>query len=306
MVFKQRLNGIKIIANPLKLNCMKLLLQTLSLLLLFMVGTQVDAQDVQVDDMDMRIFSQYVDYMKTKENKDKQEILQNSAEFFIGAPYVAGTLDENDNEKLVVNLREFDCVTYIETVIALANTVESGDVSFLNFVSNLRNLRYRDGVVEDYSSRLHYTSDWVFVNQQKGVLQPIDWQKENVLDTKLINFMSSHRHAYSALKEDDVMLSKVEGIEDIINKRGGFPYLPKGKIDANADKIPHMAMIGFATRIEGLDTTHTGFTYKRSDGSLGFIHASSLKNEVVIDKKSLSDYCVSQKACKGVILMKVR
>ncbi len=277
-----------------------------SLLVGLFLSTVLYGQEADYENEDLLIFNRFVDYIKTKEFDEKSQILQFTAEFFLDKPYVAGTLDINDTEKLVVNLREFDCVTFIETVIALANTVESGEMSFLNFVSNLKTLRYRDGVVEGYSSRLHYTSDWVVVNKHRGMLQPIAWQEENVLDPKKINFMTTHRHSYNALRDDDAMLSKIESVENNINSRGGVDYLPKNKIDANADKIPHMAMIAFTTKIEGLDTTHTGFTYKKPDGTLGFIHASSLKNKVVIDDKSLSDYCASQKACNGVIIMEVR
>ena len=70
------------------------------------------------------------------------------------------------------------------------------------------------------------------------------------------------------------------------------------------NNIAHMSMIAFTTSIKGLDTTHTGFTYK--DGNkLGFIHASSLQKKVMIDKSSLSDYCMSQKSCTGVIIVGV-
>ena len=275
-------------------------------IVLFFVSVVAYAQQVDVKESDMRIFSEYVNYINAEEYGSKQDIIQKTAEFFLEKPYVAGTLDGNETEMLVVNLHEFDCVTYIETVIALANMVESGDITFLNFVSKVREIRYREGVVDGYASRLHYTSDWVYVNQQKGILAPILWQDENVLDTKRINFMSKHRHAYNALNENDDMLAQIENIENDINERGGFVYLPKRKIAENADKIPHMAMIAFTTSIEGLDTTHTGFTYKRDDGTLGFIHASSLKKKVVIDKKSLSEYCISQKACKGLIIMSVK
>ncbi len=40
--------------------------------------------------------------------------------FFLGTPYVVGTLETKRGEHLVVNLREFDCVTFVENVVALA------------------------------------------------------------------------------------------------------------------------------------------------------------------------------------------
>lgn len=278
----------------------------LSILLFFAIRILfVHAQGINFQKEDLVIYEQYTDYIKAKDYKDKIELLQATAEFFLDRPYVSATLDQNKNEALVVNLREFDCVTFIESVIALSNTVESGDFTFHNFVSHLKLIRYRDGEIVDYSSRLHYTSDWVFVHQESGILTPIEWKSENVLTTKTINFMSTHRHAYRALKDDDEMLGKIKQIESDINARGGFVFLPKSKIANNADKIPHMAVIAFTTKIEGLDTTHTGFTYIKDNGELGFIHASSLKKKVVVDEKSLSDYCLSQKSCTGLMIMRV-
>lgn len=269
------------------------------------LSLSLSSQDVIFQKEDLNIYGKYIEVIKSTDSRDKQDILQTTAEFFLSTPYVAATLEQGEKETLVINLRQLDCVTYIETVIALSNTVNSGDLSFLNFVSNLRKIRYRNGEVKGYASRLHYTSDWIYENQQKGVLASLDLDSSLVLEDKTINFMSAHRHAYKSIKEDDEMLDEIKSIEDNINKRGGFWYLPKGKIEENTDKIPHMAMIAFTTRIEGLDTTHTGFTYKKSDGTLGFIHASSLKKKVVIDTKKLSDYCNSQRACTGIIIMKV-
>lgn len=253
---------------------------------------------------DIHIFDKYIQHIQLEQHSSKQELLQATATFFIGTPYVAGTLDINDKESLIINLREFDCVTFIETVIALANTVESGNYSFDNFSYQLQKIRYRNGVVYGYESRLHYTTDWIYANIQNKLLSPSEVQSEYELDDKKIDFMSTHQSSYNALKDDDVMLNKIRLVEDNINSRGGFRYLPKDRIVELADKIGHMSMVAFTTSIKGLDTTHTGFTYKNGD-KLGLIHASSLQKKVVIDNKSLSEYCMSQKSSTGVIVANV-
>jgi hypothetical protein len=101
------------------------------------------------------------------------------------------------------------------------------------------------------------------------------------------------------------MLHKIEQTEKTINSRNGFYYLPKGAIHNKANKIPHMAVVAIVTTIDGLDTSHVGFSYQK-DGQLQFIHASSAKNKVIVDSKSLSNYCFSQKTCKGIIVGKVK
>ncbi|MDO5522426.1 MAG: DUF1460 domain-containing protein [Bacteroidia bacterium] len=265
----------------------------------------VFSQHVNFKPQDKTIFEEYVRQIQPLSTKSKELVLQKTAEFFLDTPYTAGTLDNNACEMLVINLREFDCVTFIETVMALANTAVSEDFSFDNFASQLQKIRYRNGALNGYESRLHYTSDWVYNNEEKKILSPITKRLGGVLEAKTIDFMSSHRAAYNALKTDDEMLKEIKIIENEINNRKGFYYLPKSEIESQAAQIPHMAMIAFTTSIKGLDTTHTGFAYKKN-GKLTFIHASSAKNKVIIDEKTLSDYGNSQKSCTGIMVAPVR
>ncbi|HBC37421.1 MAG TPA: DUF1460 domain-containing protein, partial [Porphyromonadaceae bacterium] len=262
-------------------------------------------QSIDWEPQDKIIFEHYRKHIDPIRSKSKELILQQTAEFFLNAPYVTGTLDKNDTERLVINLREFDCVTFVETVIALANTVVSDDLSFDNFASQLKRIRYRNGVVDGYDSRLHYTSDWIYDNVKKKILSEASLRLGGISETKTIDFMTTHRTAYRLLETDDQMLERIRNIEGEINARGGFYYLPKEKLESAKVDIPHMAMIAFTTSIKGLDTTHTGFAYKK-DGKLTFIHASSAKNNVVIDEKTLSDYCKKQKSCTGITVMLVR
>ena len=64
-----------------------------------------------------------------------------------GLPYVAKTLEVNREERLVVNLRQLDCTTYVETVLALALCMKQKAHTFQAFCSNLQRLRYEDGKV---------------------------------------------------------------------------------------------------------------------------------------------------------------
>lgn len=97
---------------------------------------------------------------------------------------------------------------------------------------------------------------------------------------------------------------KIKAVEDSINKRSGFYYLPKQEIEKAAPLIPHMSMIAFTTSTEGLDVSHVVFAYRLGD-KLTFIHASSIEGKVVIDEKTLADYCDSQESCTGIMVVKI-
>lgn len=298
-------------------------------------------EDVIYTEEDQQIYNQYISYITVNSQsqsnththpqsiaqpQELDELLEKTAHFFIDKPYVAHTLETDGeesasfNEKsgaaikdegaaikeesVVVNLREFDCTTYIETVVALTQTVRSQDHSFDNFIKNLKTLRYREGVLNGYSSRLHYFTDWLYDNEKSGVLENLTTLLGGIREDKQLNFMSTHREAYSQLKLNDSNLSEIIDIEKEINDRGCISYIPKSKIADIDSRIPHMSIIAFATSINGLDVTHTGFAYQK-DGGLIFIHASSAKNKVIIDSLSLSEYCNLQKSCTGIIVAKL-
>lgn len=55
-----------------------------------------------------------------------------------GIPYVAHTLEINKKEKLVINLRQLDCTTYVENVVALSMCMSEKKYTFKSFCDNLK------------------------------------------------------------------------------------------------------------------------------------------------------------------------
>lgn len=277
----------------------------LMLLLFLVIGSVTFAKQNPIYTQDdIAIFDRYVQYIEPHRSKPMEEVLQATAEFFLGSPYVANTLETAADETLIVNLREFDCTTFVENVIALSFVARNDELSFEAFVDELRKIRYRNGIIDDYSSRLHYTCDWVFENQQRGIVENISRQLGGIKDGREIHFMTSHREAYRQLSSDERMLRKMLLHEKVINDRGGFYYLPKEQISSQANAILNMAMIAFVTSIDGLDVSHVAFAYRQNE-KLTFIHASSAAEKVIIQSATLSEYCASQKLCKGLMVMKI-
>ena len=90
----------------------------------------------------------------------------------LGTPYVAHTL-EGETEMLTINIDELDCTTFVETLYALTQTTLSRRATWRDYANNLESIRYRNGVMGDYSSRLHYISDWIVNNSARGNLKDI-------------------------------------------------------------------------------------------------------------------------------------
>ena len=95
-----------------------------------------------------------------------------AARYFVGRPYVASTL-EREPERLVINLREWDCTTLVESAVALARTAQSPTPTFDVYLRELSRLRYRTAVITDYTDRLHYFTDWIYANARRGLVRDV-------------------------------------------------------------------------------------------------------------------------------------
>ena len=123
------------------------------------------------------------------------------ARHFLGRPYVAHTLEVNDTEQLVVNTRQLDCTTLVETVVALTLCHEQGKKTWQDYLNMLQTLRYRQGVLQGYPSRLHYFSDWIDDKEQMRLVQEIQGPNPPFTAVQLVSvdFMSTHPQYYKSL-----------------------------------------------------------------------------------------------------------
>lgn len=253
--------------------------------------------------LDIEIFNKYI---QSATNTSNNNSLAETALFFLDASYKANTLEVNNTEQLVVNLREFDCTTLVEICLALHQTIKHETPQYETFLQNLQLIRYREGKIDDYTSRLHYITDWITDNVSKGII--IDRTKE--LGGKLlnvnVNYMTTHPQQYPALKGNSRLIAQMETIEKSINTRKNtYYYIPKGEISRIEKAINTGDIIFFTTSLAGLDVTHAGIAC-RVGNKLTFIHASSKHGKVVINPESLNDYCASNKNNTGIIVVQVQ
>lgn len=217
---------------------------------------------------------------------------------YLDTPYVAGTL-EGDTECLCARTDALDCVTFVETVLAKYLAQKSGST----FETALQYVRYRHGKMDGYASRLHYTSDWIFDNVQKGLIENITDELGGEKWPLHVDFMTTHPELYSALKNPDT-LTQMHAVELAINARE-HTYIQADKIDAIADKIQDGDIVFFVTTVPGLDIVHLGFAYHTND-MLTFIHASSKFGKVIINPTSIVDYCTQMKNISGILVARIK
>jgi hypothetical protein len=228
-------------------------------------------------------------------------------QLFLGTPYVAGTLDtSNRGEHLIVNLRGFDCVTFYENTLALARILrEYPKPSVKDFEKELTFLRYRNGKLAGYHSRLHYSIDYFYNNEKKGVLRVVTREvggQYATYDDRAINFMTTHRSSYKQLVNDPAEYAAMLEIESDIHARKAFYYIPKAHVADVEQKIESGDILGITTNVPGLDCSHTGIAVRLSDGRIHFMHASSLKGKVIISEEPLAEYLTNSSHQTGIIV----
>lgn len=250
---------------------------------------------------DKAVFNRYMETMRSKRQLSTDKLMVETARFFLGAPYVAGTLEE-EPERLVVNLRELDCMTLVETTTALVRTLRTGTLSYDAFCLSLQEARYRDGCIGDYTDRLHYTTDWIYENQRKGRLKDMTAEiGGKPLDLQL-SFMSTHLDSYKQLKGNPSRVAVMAAKEKEISARKHF-YIPQDEINVHAGKIRNGDIVCFVTTVKGLDISHVGIICREGE-KLTFIHASTSKKQVIVNEDPLQEYVQGIKRNSGIMIVR--
>lgn len=277
--------------------------QQIILILFFIAGAyNLCTAQIAYTKADSVIYTKYIAEFSKHKDKPMNELIVLTGKYFLGKPYVGATLEKNTEEQLIVNLKEFDCTTFVENSIALAQDLREGDESsFLNFMNNLQKIRYRDGLINSYISRLHYASDWAYDNTK--LFENVTVKLGGAIVNKPLSFMSSNSELYPALKASKVNQEKIKTLEQLINKRNSYALIPISKLKSAEKDIKTGDIIIFGTKVHGLDYSHIGIAFWEGK-TLKLLHASSAQKKVVVDWKTLVQYCTTSKSCTGITVLR--
>ena len=227
------------------------------------------------------------------------EIMQAVGMRFLKTPYVAGMLDEPEKETLVIDLTGFDCVLYVEAVLALARGIVVEDYAYETFVGHIQDQRYRDGALNGYCSRLHYFTEWILNNEARGTVNNITQALGGELLDKSLTYMSENREKYPRFATNDSLFQGIQAMERNLADHA-HSYIPQDRIRAVYDGLRPGDIIATSTHIKGLDVTHTGLVYADGDGGIGFLHASTSGGVKV--SPDLQDYIQNNNVQIGIVV----
>ena len=228
------------------------------------------------------------------------------AKQMLSVPYVAGTLEGNEEEQLVVRTDALDCTTFVETVLAFCIADKRGERGYKGFKKALTDVRYRNGILNGYTSRLHYFSDWIRNNEQMGFVKECTSETACAQPKELwLDFMTTHVDSYLPMKKNPELVKEMATHEK--NWQGTVAAcIPKEMLNLSPEKleIKNGDILAITTDVKGLDVVHVGFAFWKGE-KLHLLHASSVAKKVIEDSLSLYEYSKNKKAHTGVRAVRV-
>ena len=194
---------------------------------------------------------------------------------FLGRPYVTNPLigSANTPEVFIAGINGirggFDCVTYVETVIARSYARNTK-----NYASFLRRIRYESGRV-DWKRRNHYMTNWIRNNAAAGLVRQLNFGRTSISKQRELNMV----HGLPPQKQR-------------------FSCVPKRRLGRIARDIQSGDLIFFASTRPHLDVYHCGIVIRDGERLL-MRHAARSQGGVV--EQDLSSFLKANRMA-GVIL----
>ncbi|MDA3900448.1 MAG: DUF1460 domain-containing protein [Spirochaetes bacterium] len=251
-------------------------------------------------DLQKQLYSQIFSAPLLASKPEKR--INHFADLFLNKPYRANTLENDGEEKLTIKLDVFDCVTYVETITALTLVSFSPNKSFSDFNDTIRKLRYRDGIINGYGSRLHYFSEWSIQNSSTGVLTDITKQLGGVPIKRNVSLMSSKPDLYPGIISNTIL--KQIKISEANLSEHTFYYLPKKNVRNMTGPLPDGSIIAIVTSNQRIFISHTGFA-RTINNTTHLQHASQRRKKVVISREPLYKYLDNSKTSIGIMVLTI-
>jgi len=211
---------------------------------------------------------------KTKHDDCAASRIDVLSRHFLGLPYQPNPLigSTDTAEVFTASFDGFDCVTYIETVVALARASNADD-----FTEWLRKIRYERGRIQ-WDRRNHYMTGWIRNNVREGIVKPVSMPAVPTLSRERI-------------------LNVVPGLSP---KPARMKCVPKPAVPRLERYLQSGDLIFFASTRKNLDMFHAGIIMRDSN-KVSMRHASRSQGGVV--EQQLSEFLKANRMA-GVVVVR--
>jgi hypothetical protein len=230
-------------------------------------------------------------------------------ELAVGTPYEGFTLESYikaggspvGTEPIALSLTRFDCVTLVESCLAIARVAATDtQPTWKRFSREVERMRYRGGRRLGYTSRLHYFSEWIKDGDSRGLVHDLGPELGGVVDSRPLRFMTEHRASYPALANSSVF-RQIGAMERRLDSQRRY-MIPADQISRVEDRIESGDVLAFATSVPGLDVSHAAFAYRDSGGTLRVLHAPLSGGVVEITRATLPEYVANIRRATGILV----
>ena len=229
-------------------------------------------------------------------------------ELAVGSPYKPFTLEaylkaggDPAREPLTLSLTEFDCVSLVESCLAVARVAAiPGEPAWEHFAQQIELMRYRGGKRSGYTSRLHYFSEWLTDGESRGLVKNLGDELGAERDVRPLRFMSEHPTSYPALanrKAYEEIVAMEKSLDGVARR-----VVPVERIPKVLDAIQTGDILAFATSIPGLDVTHAAFAYRDKKNVVRVLHAPLSGGVVEVTRSTLPEYVGAIKRATGILV----
>lgn len=245
------------------------------------VGTQL------TPDQDQRLQAWFAAIEARGTDESFGELVARAAGVQLDQPYVDRP-HTGDAEALSVDLATFQCVSFVESTLAVARCTWSATQSAACFLDELEKLRYRGGKLDGYASRLHYFHDWLGDNGDRKLVRAIGNQLGAKRVRRPIHYMSRHPARFPPLKDPQVRATIVATEKRL--SAGPADVVAKATLRSRQHRLQDGDIVAIVGTKPGLLITHAGFIQRGPDGSPRLLHASSHHGLVLLTSYDISTY----------------
>lgn len=212
--------------------------------------------------------------LKTKHDRSAGSRIDVLSRHFLGHPYKPNPLigSADTAEVFTASINGFDCVTYIETVLALARASNADD-----FTEWLRKIRYERGRIQ-WERRNHYMTLWIRNNVREGIIRRVSMPAVPILSRERV-------------------LNVVPGLAA---QRSRVKCVPKPAVPRLEPRFQSGDLIFFVSTRKNLDVFHAGIIAR--DGKRVLVRHASRSQGFVVEQE-LSGFLKANRMA-GVIVVR--
>lgn len=219
----------------------------------------------------------------------------------LGTPYLDRP-QEDAPETLIIELDTLQCLSLVESTVALARCTWLGTRDADCFQREVQRLRYRDGTVNGYASRLHYFADWAQNNVARGHVAELTREAGGASTRVPMDFMTRHPHRYPALVHTEVR-DAIRAIETRLSS-SELAVVDKRAVTQAQPTIEPGDILAFITSKPGLFVSHTALAVDTANGKDRVLHASSYHKKVIVTPGDVASYVNRRADRLGIMILR--